>query len=541
MLATVPQPAASSSNPSLPSIQTRDANLADLVLRYRDTLGNRFWRLNNLYWITDKDSREMIFRMNMEQEQLLRNLHHRNIILKARQIGFTTLVDIFILDSCLFQPNLRCGIIAHSMDDARVIFRDKVRFAYDCLNRHPFGALIQEATKAREDKVMELTFANNSNVRVATSFRSGVLQILHVSEYAKICARYPEKAREIRTGALNAVAKGLLVFVEGTAEGRSGDFYDMCKVAEKKRQLGLPLTPLDFKHHFFPWQDHPEYTLDPEGVVITSEMKTYFRELEEGPGIKLTPGQKAWYVKMKETQKDEMTREYPATSEEAFLAALKGAFYGVQMAKVRREKRICGVPHDPRIPVNTAWDLGYGSASLTSIIFHQRVGRENHIIDYYQDHKEGFPHYVKILAEKGYVYGNHYLPHDIGHGELGTGVARLETLRNLMPTANLVVVPKLDIPDGIDAVKNVLGSCWFDHAKTDDNLVRALENYQREWDESLGSFKSSPRKDKYSHPSDAMRYLAIGLGYYPAASGPIQPDGKSGEKWKRRNRSAMAA
>lgn len=511
--------------------------MADLVLRYRDTLGSRFWRLNNLYWNVDKDAKEFLFRLKWAQSELLNNLHYRNLILKCRQLGFTTLIDVLILDAALFTPNLRAGIIAHHRDDAKVIFRDKIQYAYDNLHRHPLGALLKEAVTAKQSSATELTFSNNSNIRVATSFRSGTLQVLHVSEYAKICARFPEKAREIRTGALNAVSKDGLVFFESTAEGRGGDFYEMHQAAEKLEELGQPLTSLDFKRHFFPWQREPTYTLNPDGVVISTEMEDYFRDLEIGHGIHLTPGQKAWYVKMRETQKDEMFREYPSTSGESFLAALKGAFYGVQMAQVRKEKRICGVPYDPRIPVNTAWDLGYGN--LTSIIFHQRVGRENRIIDYFQDHKEGFPYYVRMLAERRYVYGNFYLPHDIGVGELGTGVSRLETLRSLMPTANLIVVPKLDISDGREAVRNLLPTCWFDQKRTDDTLVKALEWYQREWDEDLGGFKSKHLEDWACHPADAMRYLAIGLGYYPAASGPIQPDGKSGEKWKRRKRSAM--
>ena len=99
-------------------------------------------------------------------------------------------------------------------------------------------------------------------------------------------------------------------------------------------------------------------------------------------------------------------------------------------------------------------------------------------------------------------------------------------------------MPRLDIPDGIEAVRNILGSCWFDQAKTDEILVKALESYQREWDEDLGAFKAKPLHDWASHPADAMRYLATGLGYYPAAQGPIGVKGPTA-KWKRRKRSAM--
>ncbi|MFA7122260.1 MAG: terminase [Bacilli bacterium] len=501
-----------------------------------DTLGSRTWRLNNLYWITTKEGRVIPFRLNWAQEALLDQLHKRNVILKARQLGYTTFIDLFILDAALFNKNLRCGIIAHHRDDARVIFRDKIQFAYNNLGRHPLGQLVKQTVTADQSTAMELTFSNGSNIRVSTSFRSGTLQMLHVSEYAKLCARYPAKAQEIRTGALNAVAKGQLIFVESTAEGRSGHFYELCTEAAKREALGQKLTDLDFKRHFAPWWKHPEYVLDPAGVVISQELQGYFKDLEIGHGIYLTDAQKAWYSKMKDTQRDEMFREYPSTEEEAFLAAIVGAYYGTHMAKVRKERRICGVPYDPRFPVNTAWDLGVGD--MMTILFHQKIGGEHHLIDAYKNHGEGLAHYVRILQERKYVYGNHYLPHDIEARELGTGTSRLEVLRGLMPGANLVVVPRLDIPDGIEAVRNILGACWFDQAKTDEILVKALESYQREWDEDLGVFKAKPLHDHNSHPADAMRYLATGLGYYPAAAGPIGVKGPTA-KWKRRKRSAM--
>jgi hypothetical protein len=35
-----------------------------------------------------------------------------------------------------------------------------------------------------------------------------------------------------------------------------------------KQRMGTPLTPLDFKFHFFPWHKCPDYAIDPTGVVI---------------------------------------------------------------------------------------------------------------------------------------------------------------------------------------------------------------------------------------------------------------------------------
>jgi hypothetical protein len=184
-------------------------------------LADRFWRLDNLYAIQTKEGKKAPFRLNWAQTELLHDLHECSLILKARQLGFTTFIQIFMLDACLFNSNIRAGTIAHRLDDARVIFRDKVKFTYDNLSN-----VLKAARPIIRDSADELVFANNSSIRVSTSMRSGTLQYLHISEYGQLCSRYPEKAREIRTGALNTVQAGQVIFIESTAEGREGHFYD---------------------------------------------------------------------------------------------------------------------------------------------------------------------------------------------------------------------------------------------------------------------------------------------------------------------------
>jgi hypothetical protein len=202
------------------------------------------WRLNNLYWIVDKEGRRVQFRMNQAQELLFDEMHHMNVILKARQRGFTTFIQIFMLDACLFNDNVRAGTIAHRLDDAKTIFRDKIKYPYDNL---PEG--IKQARPIVRDSADELLLSNNSSIRVSASHRSGTLNYLHISEYGKLCAQFPEKAREVRTGALNTVHAGQVVFIESTAEGQEGHFFELCEAARAKQRMGSILTPLDFKFH----------------------------------------------------------------------------------------------------------------------------------------------------------------------------------------------------------------------------------------------------------------------------------------------------
>src|SRR3990167_5693617 len=263
--------------------------------RLIDCFGSVHWRLSNLSYITDKDGRRVKFEPNWAQLILLNEMWYQNLILKARQLGFTTFIQLFMLDACVFNSNVRAGVVAHRLDDATTIFRDKIKFPYDNL---PEG--IKDAVHPKRDSALELELSNNSAIRVGTSHRSGTLQYLHVSEYGKLCAQYPEKAQEVRTGALNTVQAGQFVFIESTAEGQSGDFYDKCQLAQQIQARGESLTPLDFKFFFFPWWRHPDYVLQGR-VDIPASHGRYFHDLAQR-GIVLTDEQKNWYVKKAEQQ-----------------------------------------------------------------------------------------------------------------------------------------------------------------------------------------------------------------------------------------------
>jgi hypothetical protein len=201
--------------------------------RLKGQLSDPRWRLNNLYWITNKEGSRVQFKLNWAQESLLNDLHYCNIVLKARQLGFTTFIQIFMLDQCLFNSNIRAGTIAHRLDDARTIFRDKIRYPYDNLPE-----ALRNARPLLSDSAEELVLSNNFSIRVGTSLRSGTLQYLHISEYGKLCAQFADKAREVRTGALNTLQAGQVVFIESTAEGKEGHFFEMCEAAQAKQLDG---------------------------------------------------------------------------------------------------------------------------------------------------------------------------------------------------------------------------------------------------------------------------------------------------------------
>jgi len=264
-----------------------------------ELLANQEWRMRNLYKIKDKEGNVVDFEPNWAQLSLLR-AHNLNIVLKARQLGITTYHALLFLDTCLFNPNTNAAIVADSKDIAREIFVDKVKFAYDNLPE-----FVRHMCCAYRDNVHEMRFANGSVFRVATSLRGGTLQLLHITEFAKVCQENPTKANEIISGALNAVQAGQFVCIESTARGRDGHFYNLCKSARSAEDSGTILGKLDWKIWFFPWWKHPDYVLNSINVLINKDSEEYFESLES-KDIILAPEQKAWYVKKLQTQGDYM-------------------------------------------------------------------------------------------------------------------------------------------------------------------------------------------------------------------------------------------
>jgi len=297
---------------------------AELLKRCAPYLDCWWWRVNNLYIIADEYGNEVLFRCRPAQTMLFMVMWYLNIILKARQLGFSTAIQIFILDHALFNDNRQCGVIAQGISEATAIFASKILYPYERL-----PSWLKTGKRAVKSKTSTaLYLSNDSYVRIAVSFRSGTLQVLHVSEYGKICAQYPLRADEVQSGSLNAVHKGSLLFVESTAEGASGNFFDMSIEAMETKESGIDLSQQDFKFHFFPWFDDAKYVLElPErGLQLTKAQAKYFDAVEKANGITLSDEQKNWYINKERTQKAKMKQEFPSTPMEAFLTSGRKVF-----------------------------------------------------------------------------------------------------------------------------------------------------------------------------------------------------------------------
>lgn len=484
-------------------------------------LADPMWRLCSgaLYKImvkSDDGSGSVIpFVPNRAQRRLIKRLWHRNLILKARQLGFTTLIAIMWLDHALFNDDQRCGIIAQDREAAEVIFRDKVKLAYERLPQ-----ILRDAMPLATENKSELLFGhNNSSIRVATSMRSGTIHRLHVSEFGKIGAKFPDKANEVVTGSLPAVPLDGIAIIESTAEGQDGEFYSMCQRAMALAEKGEDLSQRDYRFHFYPWWQEPGYRMSGAGVVITEKDREYFGIIEAAMNCVLDDEQRNWYVATRDADfsgdQEKMWQEYPSTPKEAFQQSTEGTYYATQLATARKSGRIGLFPHAEGIPVNTFWDIG--NSDGTAIWFHQRIGAENRFIKFVEGWGEPYSFFINQMQAMGYVWGSHYLPHDGDHKrQQGDKVqSPIDMLRKFQIGGKWLIVPRVeDVNHGIQSLRSVFSQCTFDESGCKEGLAHVAQ-YRKEWNSRLGTWSDRPRHDIHSEAADALRQFAQGFNPKP--------------------------
>lgn len=188
----------------------------------------------------------------------------------------------------------------------------------------------------------------------------------------------------------------------------------------------------------------------------------------------------------------------------SFNAAIMGAFYAREMLAVRNEGRITDeIEAIEGYPVHTAWDLG--KVDSTAIWWFQVLPGRIYILDFYMSHGADVEHYAEICLSKPWERGIDYVPHDAKAQIFGMTRTRVEQMQacGLDPR----VLPMSKKLDGIAAVRKTLPLCVF-HSRCETEGIAALEQYRREWDDDLKTFRQNEVHDWTSHAADAFRYFA---------------------------------
>lgn len=194
----------------------------------------------------------------------------------------------------------------------------------------------------------------------------------------------------------------------------------------------------------------------------------------------------------------------------SFEAAILGSIWGDLVSRADREGRIKTVPHQEGIPVHTAWDLGF--TDDTACWFFQMIFGELHVIDYFEDSGKGIEFYADILKSKvkdlGYQYGTHYLPHDARARTLAAGGKSIQQQLQALRVGRIVIAPRLDVEEGIQAGRATFPAVWIDSDLCADG-VEHLRNFKREWDDENKVFSMRPVHDAASHAASAWRTMSL--------------------------------
>lgn len=197
--------------------------------------------------------------------------------------------------------------------------------------------------------------------------------------------------------------------------------------------------------------------------------------------------------------------QYEQEMECSFDAAIRGAYYGQEIAQAEAEGRISKVDIDPHAPVHTAWDIGTDDA--TAIWWWQSLGSKIHVVDHYEAHGKGISHYAAVVVSKGYRRGDDWVPHDARQREWGADARqRIEAMiaAGLKPR----LVPSHEVADGINAARVTFRRVWFDAYRCKYGLD-CLRAYQTEYDDKRKVYGTRPLHNWASHTADAFRYLAM--------------------------------
>lgn len=502
----------------------------------KEKLSNWRWRFTNLYWIepAEEGVPEMLFTPRDEQWQILEDIYEngctRLAILKARQLGFSTLLALICLDKILFNAGYVCGLVDQTQDDAKKKMR-KIQFAWMKLPTE-----IRECFIVTEESKSEFGIQRpgraKSTVYAGMNARGGTHQFLWISEWGAIQHDDPERSDNIADGALPSAEQGTIVVETTWKGGKTGRLYTEV-VEPSLKMLKKYRTREDWQHRFYPWWLDERYNMEGDPAQITKECLDYLAEVEEDEWIEIPESQKLWYFKKAWPKRAKRYEEYPSRLKEIFMSPVEGAIYGPWMDEAMVEGRVVdfvlGKP-----PVIVSWDIG--KSDLMCLTFIQVVGMQPRVFDAHFDRGatlEAMARYCQNWEKKhGAVIGHHMLPHDAEPQRIGKNWNK--SVRDLLGECgikNTTIVPVIPmIGMGIDYVRDRLPTMIF-HAT---NLSRVYEfgshrltfldamNNYRFGPVDKQNLKAMPIHDIYSHPCDSLRTYAEGdeRGLVPRLGSP---------------------
>ena len=313
-------------------------------LMIRDKYSNQ---LIPFYDVLNWEQMELI---KMVAEDLATGRPIRYIVLKARQMGMSTLIEAMGYWWTSTHRFTTTVIIAHEKEATKNLyemFRRYYEYSHPSFKPDRKYNTKQDLTFDVSDEVKKTYDAQNlpspglqSEIKtmVATEGkgRSSTIKFLHGSEVA-----FWDDSADVTSAAVQAVpmAPETFIFLESTANGIGGYYYDEWNAAKRGESQFRPV--------FFPWHSHNEYEtpniIDDDLGDLDAEEEALYKLFEhEGYDRASWPRKIYWRrLKKKEFRTDpkKFYQEYPSTPEEAFLASGRPVF---DVPMLQEMERIAG-------------------------------------------------------------------------------------------------------------------------------------------------------------------------------------------------------
>lgn len=501
-----------------------------------EQLASPLWRIRNIYTIRNRKGKPQKFTPTPEQEQVLHQIYilkrKKIFIPKARQLGMSTLIAIIILDSILFGTGVQISISDFVAGNAKKKLEEKIVYAFDKLpDDWKAGWTVVTHNKQSGEfriRAAHLTGVDKeSAVYAGDSIRGGTNQLIHLSELGETQIKAPERARETIEGGMPSAEDSIIVIETTWHGGKHGQLYRILDDA-----LTTPDTEKDpdkdFFVMFFSWDSEPSYVHNGDPASITKETHAYFEGLTRRNGKTYTNRQRLWYQKQKAKYGERVYSIYPSEIAEIFLSPVEGAVFAKEIDIARGSGRINKFLHDPTRPVHTLWDIG--APENTIVWYFQIIDNKFRFIDCDVEsgkNKDGkdngeikglditFAQRVKMMNEKPYRYGFHYLPHD-GRSltDLRNRTTAQEDLKKHGLRGSTIVVPRIGQKYlAVDKTKQMFWQFEFDTERC-GHAVDALAMYRRKqdpWDDK--KFLNEFVHDWTSHLADSLMQLATASIY----------------------------
>ncbi len=185
-------------------------------------------------------------------------------------------------------------------------------------------------------------------------------------------------------------------------------------------------------------------------------------------------------------------------------AAVSGAIYAKELAKVVEDGRVCNLPYEPRFKVHVVCDLGFNDSMAIGLF--QRNLSELRCIDYIEDAGRTLDSYSAELKDKRLNWGKMWLPHDAKHETLAASGKSVEKLMSQLGW-DVGSVPNIGVEPGIKTARMALQRTYFERNKT-VRLQECLKRYRRGIPATT-SEPTAPVHDEFSHGADMYRYASI--------------------------------